>query len=186
MHRHRFLDWDRNRHGSRVGVGYILLVREHDHGRFLGVEESSGLGGHVLLLHESILQILHAFYAGGEGTFVGERIGRGGRKRSIVIGIVDDSVLIIVNVLNRFGRPGWRLHIGGNSRDRKAWASKNSLAELGERDSLVGVLGEDPSQDIVKLIREGKDSLQKVRVPGKSAVCGILNRSLLPGVAATS
>lgn len=68
---------------------------------------------------------------------------------------------------------------------REAGALRDAVLELANGDPLLWVAGKDHAKDLVQLIRQGENCLQKIWVPGESLVCGILSGSLFPWIAAT-
>ena len=70
-------------------------------------------------------------------------------------------------------------------RCREAGALGNAVLELANGDPLFWVARKDHAKDVVQLIRQWENCLQKLWVPGESLVCGILSGSLFPWIAAT-
>lgn len=64
-------------------------------------------------------------------------------------------------------------------------AVDNSLLQLSNGDPLLWVSLKNPAKDVVQVIRQRQDGLQKLRILGEGLVCGILNGRLLPWVTAT-
>lgn len=74
-------------------------------------------------------------------------------------------------LVRTLGKPGLALH---------------SLDQLWESDPSLRVEVENPPQDGIALIGDGQNGLEKVGILAVSLVGGVLNRSTLPRVAATS
>ena len=64
-------------------------------------------------------------------------------------------------------------------------AFEDTMFQLANGDPVLWVALKDHAKNVVQFIRQRKNRLQEITVPGESLVCGILNTGLLPWVAST-
>lgn len=105
--------------------------------------------------------------------------------------LVHDGGILTVNVFkdlrggrlrrDRRGRQGR----GGRRPGGQLGAGHDAGPEFRQRNALFGVAREDPSQNIIELIRHGQDRFEESRVPAKGSVGRVVERGLFPGVAST-
>lgn len=168
------------RHRSGVLLRDELLVGEEGElfpGRLglvgvgVGVERNDVL----LLLDEVVVQVGDGGPAGGEGGIIRE--GRGGGRHRLavrVLGVVDDGIL-------EGGRRDELADVsrGGRRRGRcvssQSGAGLDHVPKLGDGDPLLRVGVEDASQDLVEVVGDGEDGLEKVRGASIGAVGRVLD-----------
>lgn len=176
------LDW----HRSLVMLGNELLglVDCLGHQGIFSIESLGSVVCHALLvLHEVLVEFIHGRDAGSERAVLGVvRSGREGILILVVIVVViDDNILGSNRVLNwssgeRAGSGSWHSEAG---------ASHDAAAKFWHGDAHVRVWVEDVSQDIIEVIRQRQDGLEEAWRAGVRTVGRVLDRSLLPRVAAT-
>lgn len=191
---------DGSRHGNRAWLARIRDTCRVLRNRLLDIDLSSLLIVHLRLLrylrrHTLILdkvviiEVVDGRDTRRQGTIIRRASGlavrvRGSRRKGSAIEVLVDGcgAVGIVDRLRRGRRS--RQGLGGrlNSELR---ARENAVPELRQRNSLIWVASEDPSQDVVQFVRQGENSLEEIRASRKGTVSGILKRSLLPGVATT-
>lgn len=73
---------------------------------------------------------------------------------------------------------------------RQMWCGKviafeDTTLQLANGNPLLWVALKDHDKNFVQFIRNRKNGLQKVTIPGESLVCGVLNAGLFPWIAST-